>query len=245
LSKVLIVGATSAIAHETARLFAKEGARLLLAGRNAAKLETVAADLRVRGAKQVETMVLDANQLDRHQELFDRAVESLDGLDTVLIAHGTLTDQDKAEQSVEETLSEINTNFLSAVSLSTIAANYFEKQKRGCLAVISSVAGDRGRQSNYVYGAAKGGLNAFLSGLRNRLFKSGVTVLTIQPGFVATPMTAHLKQGLLFASAEKVGADIYRAIQKKRDVLYTPFFWRYIMLIIKNVPEPVFKRLKL
>jgi decaprenylphospho-beta-D-erythro-pentofuranosid-2-ulose 2-reductase len=245
LSKVLIVGATSAIAHETARLFAKEGARLFLVGRNAAKLETVAADLTVRGAKQVETMVLDANQLDRHQELFDRAVESLDGLDTVLIAHGTLTDQAKAEQSVEETLSEINTNFLSAVSLSTITANYFEKQKRGCLAVISSVAGDRGRQSNYVYGAAKGGLNAFLSGLRNRLFKSGVTVLTIQPGFVATPMTAHLKQGLLFASAEKVGADIYRAIQKKRDVLYTPFFWRYIMFIIKNVPEPVFKRLKL
>jgi decaprenylphospho-beta-D-erythro-pentofuranosid-2-ulose 2-reductase len=245
LSKVLIVGATSAIAHETARLFAKEGAGLFLVGRNAAKLETVAADLRVRGAKQVETMVMDANQLDRHQELFDRAVEILDGVDTVLIAHGTLTDQEKAEQSVDETLSELKTNFLSAVSLSTIVANYFEKQKRGCLAVISSVAGDRGRQSNYVYGAAKGGLNAFLSGLRNRLFKSGVTVLTIQPGFVATPMTAHLKQGLLFASAEKVGADIYRAIQKKRDVLYTPFFWRYIMFIIKNVPEPVFKRLKL
>lgn len=245
MSKVLIVGATSAIAQETARLFAKEGAELFLVGRNADKLETVAADLRVRGAHQVETLVMDATELDRHQALFDQVLDSLGGLDTVLIAHGTLSDQDKAEQSVEETLRELNTNFLSAVSLSTIVANYFEKQKRGCLAVISSVAGDRGRQSNYVYGAAKGGLNVFLSGLRNRLFKSGVTVLTIQPGFVATPMTAHLKQGPLFVSAAKVGADIYQAIQKKRDVLYTPFFWRYIMLIIKNVPEPVFKRLKL
>ena len=245
MSKVLIVGATSAIADETAKLFAHEGADLFLVGRNAEKLGQVASDLEVRGASQVETLVLDANDLDRHQELFDQVIERLGGLDTVLIAHGTLSDQKQAEQDVKVALDELKTNFLSTVSLSTIIANYFEKQKRGTLAVISSVAGDRGRQSNYVYGAAKGGLNVFLAGLRNRLFKSRVTVLTIQPGFVATPMTAHLKQGPLFASAEKVGGDIYKAIQKGRDVLYTPFFWRYIMLIIKNVPEPVFKRLKL
>ncbi len=241
----MIVGATSAIAHETAKLYAKEGAELFLVGRTDSKLETVASDLRVRGAKRVETCLMDVTELNRHQALFDEVIAKLGGLDAVLIAHGTLGDQAQSQQSAEAALAEFNTNCLSVISLLTILANYFEGKKRGCLAVISSVAGDRGRQSNYVYGSAKAGLNAFLAGLRNRLFKSGVTVLTIKPGFVDTPMTAHIKKGLLFASAEKVGADIYKAMQKGQDVLYTPFFWRYIMLIIKNVPEPIFKRLKL
>ena len=150
MSKVLIVGATSAIAAETAKLFAREGADLFLVGRNEEKLAQVAGDLQVRGASQVETLVMDANDLDRHQELFNQVIERLGGLDTVLIAHGTLSDQKQAEQDVKVALDELKTNFLSTVSLSTIIANYFEKQKRGTLAVISSVAGDRGRQSNYV-----------------------------------------------------------------------------------------------
>jgi short-subunit dehydrogenase len=245
MNKVLILGATSAIAHETAKLFAREGAQLFLVGRNHEKLEVVCSDLKVRGAKQVESLVLDLSDTTRHAELVNKAISALSGLDAVLIAYGTLSDQKAGEASVEVVLREFNNNCVSAISLLTILANYFEKQKRGCIAVISSVAGDRGRRSNYVYGAAKGGLNTFLQGLRNRLAKSGVTVLTIKPGFVDTPMTAHLKKGLLFASAEKVGGDIFKAMQKGKDVLYTPRFWQLIMLIIKHVPEPVFKRLKL
>lgn len=241
----MIVGATSAIAHETAKLMAKEGAALFLVGRTEHKLAVVASDLKVRGAKQVETFLLDMSDTSRHQELFDKVLATLGGLDTVLIAHGTLPDQRAIEQDPAATLKEFNINAQSIISLLTIVANHLESQKKGCIAVITSVAGDRGRQSNYVYGAAKSALNTFLQGLRNRLFKSGVSVVTIKPGFVDTPMTAHLKKGLLFATPEKVAGDIYGAMQKGQAVLYTPFFWRYIMLIIKSIPEPVFKRLKL
>src|SRR5262249_19542704 len=146
------------------------------------------------GAKRVETFVLDLTALDRHQELFDTAVKALDGLDAMLVAHGTLGNQKASEQRVEVALKELTTNFTSVVSILTIAANYFEQQRRGCIAVISSVAGNRGRQSNYVYGTAKGGINVFLQGLRNRLYESGVSVVTIKPGFVDTPMTAAIKK---------------------------------------------------
>ena len=127
----------------------------------------------------------------------------------------------------------------------TLLANQCETQQHGCLAVISSVAGERGRQSNYIYGAAKGGLNLFLQGLRNRLTQAGVTVITIKPGFVDTPMTTAFPKNALFASAETVGAGVYRAIMKKKDIAYVPSFWRWIMLIIRLIPERVFKRLAL
>lgn len=245
MAKVLIVGATSAIAHETAKIFAKEGAELFLVGRTTDKLEAVAGDLKVRGASAVETYQLDLNELNQHQALVDRAIAALGGIDTVLVAHGTLGDQEACQEKVELTLQEFNTNCVSVISLLTILANYFEQRKRGTIAVITSVAGDRGRQSNYVYGAAKAGLNAFLQGLRARMFKAGVAVVTIKPGVVATPMTAHLKKGPLTASPEKVGAEIYKAMNKGTEVLYTPFFWRFIMLIIIHIPEPIFKRLNL
>lgn len=245
MSKIIVVGATSAIAHETAKNFAKEGAEFFLVGRNADKLETVRNDLCVRGAKQVETYVLDLNELDHHQEMFDAALKMLGGLDAILISHGTLGDQAQSAASVEETLREFSTNALSVISLLTIVANYMEKQRYGTIAVVSSVAGDRGRGSNYVYGSAKATVTAFLQGLRNRLAKSGVDVLTIKPGVIDTPMTAHIKKGLLTAKPAKVGLDIYNAMKKGKDVIYTPWFWRYIMLIIKNIPEPVFKKLSL
>lgn len=245
MAKVLIVGATSAIAHETAKIFAREGAELFLVGRTADKLETVAEDLRVRGASCVETYRLDLNEISQHQTLVDRAVAALGGLDSVLVAHGTLGDQEACQQDVNLTLQEFSTNCVSVISLLTILANYFEQRKRGTIAVITSVAGDRGRPSNYIYGAAKAALNAFLQGLRGRLFKAGVEVVTIKPGVVATPMTAHLKKSPLTASPEKVGSDIYKAMNKGKEVLYTPFFWRFIMLIITHIPEPIFKRLNL
>jgi short-subunit dehydrogenase len=241
----MIIGATSALAHEAAKHFAADGAELYLVGRSAAKLETIAGDLKVRGAKRVEQCVIDLTDISAQQAMFDGGVAALGGLDTLFVAYGTLGDQQASQASVDVTLTEMNTNFVSVVTLLTHAANYFETKKSGTIAVISSVAGDRGRMSNYVYGSAKAGLSAFLQGLRSRLFKSGVAVVTIKPGQVDTPMTAHMKKGLLFSEAAPVGNAIYRAIMKKTDVLYTPFFWWFVMLIIRNVPEFIFKRTKL
>ena len=243
--KILIIGATSAIAQETARCFARDGAELFLVGRSAEKLEAVQNDLKVRGAKRAETFVLDLSDLDRHQEMIQAAIETLDGLDMVLVAHGTLGDQRLSQESVAKTLEEFTTNCTSVISLLTLLANYFEPRRRGCIAIISSVAGDRGRRSNYVYGAAKGALTIFLQGLRSRLTQSGVAVVTIKPGFVDTPMTASLKKGLLFASSRRVGEGIYNAMKKGKEVVYLPWFWRYIMLIVRSIPEPIFKKMSI
>lgn len=242
---VVIIGATSAIAAETAKNFAAEGADFFLVARNADKLNTIANDLKVRGSKCAETYILDLADLSKHQPMFDAALRALGSIDYLLIAHGTLTDQQAAQASVELTLKELNINFTSIISILTIAANYFEQQRKGTIAVIGSVAGDRGRMSNYVYGTAKAGLNAFLQGLRSRLYKFGVSVVTIKPGFVDTPMTAALKKNSLYASPTSVGNSIYKAMKKGADVLYVPFFWRFIMLIINNIPEFVFKRTKM
>ncbi len=243
--KLMIVGATSAIAHETARHFARDGAHLFLVARNPDKLDAVAADLRVHGAADVTCVTQDANSFDQHAALWQQAQDALNGVDVLFIAHGSLTDQDTAQESWDATLHALNTNFLSAASLLTLAANTFEEQRRGMITVISSVAGDRGRGSNYIYGTAQAAKTTFLSGLRNRLAKSGVPVITVKPGFVDTPMTADVPKNTLFASAEKVGADIYHGMKNQKDVIYTPFFWRYIMWIIRAVPEAIFKRLNL
>ena len=243
--RVLIIGATSAIAAETARAYAEDGARLFLTGRNAGKLAAVRDDLRVRGAAQVETAVLDVSQIARHREVLDSAIAALGGLDVALIAHGVLPDQASSQQRVADTIEALHVNFTATIALLTELANYFEAQRSGCIAVIASVAGDRGRQSNYVYGAAKGGVERFLQGLRNRLHQSGITVVTIKPGLVATPMTAAMKKNPLFASAERVGRGIHRAIERRRDVAYIPWFWRPLMAVIRSIPERIFKRLHL
>ena len=241
--KILIAGATSAIAHEAAKCFAREGAEFFLVGRSTDKLEAVAQDLKVRGAKRVDTCLLDLADLERHQEVIDTAFATLGGLDTVLISYGTLGDQQKCEQSVEETLKEFMTNCASMIALLTLLGNYFEQQQRGCICVVTSVAGDRGRRSNYVYGATKGAVSLFLQGLRSRLYKAGVSVITVKPGLVDTPMTAAIKKGPLFASARMVGEGIHKAIKQHKEVVYLPWFWRYIMLIVKSIPESMFKRL--
>jgi short-subunit dehydrogenase len=245
MRKILIIGATSAIAQETAKLFAQKQEAFFLVGRDADKLEAVAADLKVRGAHKVAYCSLDLNEVQQHQAVLDEAYKSLDGLDTVLIAYGTLDDQKACEQDSAKAEQALRTNFLSVVSLLTPIANRLERQRYGCIAVISSVAGDRGRQSNYVYGAAKGGLSLFLQGLRNRLQSANVCVLTIKPGFVDTPMTANFKKGALWAKPETVARGIFRAIYWRRNVVYLPWFWWLIMLIIRLIPEPIFKRMKL
>jgi len=243
--KVLIVGATSAIAEATARLFAAEGDRLCLVGRNVTRLQAIAEDLRVRGAAQVETVALDANDFSLHESVLTQVAQLMGGLDTVLIAHGTLPDQQACQASVEATLEAITTNALSVIALLTLIANRFEQEGSGTIAVISSVAGDRGRQSNYVYGTAKSAVSTFAQGLRNRLSRTGVKVVTIKPGFVDTPMTAAFKKGTLWATPGAVAKRIHRAMAKGEDVVYTPWFWRWIMAIIKAVPESIFKKARL
>ena len=245
MKRVLIIGATSAIAEAAARQWAVQGASLFLVGRQAGRLDNIAADLRVRGAKQALTFAMDATDHAAHEAMLAAAQSALGGVDVVLIAHGTLPDQKACEASVELALREIDTNGLSVIALATRLANLMEAQGSGTIAVISSVAGDRGRQSNYVYGAAKGMVTRFLQGLRNRLAKKGVQVLTIKPGFVDTPMTADFKKGALWAQPEDVARGILTAIEKGKDEVYLPGFWRLIMLIIRHIPERIFKKLSL
>jgi decaprenylphospho-beta-D-erythro-pentofuranosid-2-ulose 2-reductase len=245
MKKILIVGGTSAMAEACARLWAQRGDALFLAARNEAQLQSVVDDLRTRGAVKVGTKIFDANDFEKHAELLADATAFMGGLDTVLIAHGTLSDQARAQSDQGYAIREISTNGLSVVSLMGLAGEQFAAQKHGAIAVISSVAGDRGRQSNYVYGSAKAMVSAFASGLRQRLSKQGVHVVTIKPGFVDTPMTAALKKGALWAKPEAVAKDISRAIDKGRTVVYTPGFWRLIMLIIKHIPEMIFVKISL
>jgi short-subunit dehydrogenase len=245
MNKVLILGATSAIAQATVRLLSARGAALYLVGRNPEHLAAVAQDATTRGAAKVASEALDLNDFSAHEALVERATAALGGLDGALLAHGVLGDQTASQRSWVEAEKVLRTNFLSAASLLTVLANRFEAQTAGTLVVISSVAGDRGRQSNYVYGASKGALNVFLQGLRNRLARSNVAVVTVKPGFVDTPMTAHIPKNKLFASPEQVARGLLRAADRKANEVYVPGFWALIMLIIRSIPEPVFKRLKL
>lgn len=245
MKRVLILGATSAIAEHTARLFAARGDQLWLVARNAQRLKTISDDLRVRGARDCDYRVADLTDNTGHAGLLRDATEQLGGLDVVLIAYGTLGDQMAGEQDFANALQELQTNCLSVLSLLTLLANQLQQQGHGCIAVVSSVAGDRGRQSNYIYGTAKGALTIFLQGLRNRLGKTGVQVLTIKPGFVDSPMTRDFNKGPLWVKPAAIAQGILKAIDKNKDVVYLPFFWRYIMLIIRLIPEKLFKRLSL
>ena len=227
------------------RPLAEQGARFYLGARSPAKLTAVASDLLTRGASAVFTCVMDLDDPTAHEPMLAEAVKELETIDLALLAHGVLGDQEKAQADYAATEAILRTNLLSAISLITWLANYFEKTQQGTLAVISSVAGDRGRKSNYIYGASKGALNIFLDGVRNRIDRSGVHVLTIKPGFVATPMTAHLPQNALFAHPSAVGKGILKAIEKRKDVAYVPPIWALIMLIIRSVPNSIFKKLNL
>lgn len=245
MKKILIIGATSAIAEHCARIWAAKGNEMYLVARNEHKIQTIAADLIVRGASEVASYCTDLNAMDKHKELINNIYDVLGSIDIVLIAHGTLSNQKSCELSVEETLAEIQTNALSTISLLTLLANRFEASKSGTICVISSVAGDRGRASNYIYGSAKAMINAFTSGLRQRLHKSNVSVVTIKPGFVDTPMTSEFKKGLLWAKPNIVAAKILKAIENKTDEVYVPLFWRIVMILIRSIPNQIFKKIKL
>lgn len=247
LRNVLIIGATSTIAEHTARRLVSQGANLYCAGRNKDKLEQITRDLRVRAPQAtIFSKAMDLCDQSGHEILLQEAQAALGRIDSVLIAHGTLPDQKACEASVSATRQEIETNAMSVVSLLTLLANHFENHGGEVIAVISSVAGDRGRQSNYVYGCAKGMVTIFLQGLRNRLYRKGIDVVTIKPGFVDTPMTDDLnKDGPLWAKPGSVAAGIVRAMRKGRQEVYLPWFWWGIMQIIRHIPEFIFKRMSL
>ena len=243
---VLIIGATSGIAEAVARRYAAMGCRFFLVARDESKLTQVGQNLKALGAHSVDQCVMDANSLQDWPAVAKVAWDTLGQVDVALIAHGTLPDQKKAETDLESAVREFRNNGESAIAAMTALAVQFERQKSGALAVIGSVAGDRGRGSNYVYGSAKAAVEAFASGLRCRLSKFGVHVMTIKPGFVATPMTQGLPlPEALVASSDKVAAQIVRGIERQTNVLYTPGFWWAIMLIIKLIPEAIFKKLSL
>jgi short-subunit dehydrogenase len=241
----MIIGATSAIAEATARVFAARGDSLFLVARDADRLRAIAADLGIRGAAAVDFGILDVRDPSGYEPIIAAAQQALGGLDAALIAHGTLSDQQACEQSVDQLLEQFTVNAQSVMGLCTLLGNRFEAQGSGTLAVISSVAGDRGRRSNYVYGAAKAAVTAFASGMRQRLYSKGVRVITVKPGFVDTPMTAAFKKGPLWASRDTVGGAIARAMDRGTPVLYTPGFWRPIMGVIRLVPESLFRKLRL
>lgn len=243
---VLILGATSCIAEHYARRCAARGESLFLVGRNKEKLKVIKKDLEIRGAKRVELFFLDFNDTKAILKMVNAAWTQFKHFDIGLIAHGTLTEQLKFETDFNYLISEFRNNAESVIVLISILSQSFLKQKKGTIAVIGSVAGDRGRASNCSYASAKSAIETFMSGMRMKYFKNNLNYLLIKPGFVKTPMTAHLSlPSILVASPEKIAKDIDRAILNKKDCIYTPWFWVYIIFIIKHIPNFIFKRLYL
>lgn len=242
---LLIFGATSAIARGTAEAFARRGYSLFLVSRDSFELERLARDLNTRFQIQADFAPFDAENTLEAEEFVNSAIRQSNNLEGVLIAIGDLGEHSQSTYDVAEMDKILKRNFTAPCALLTVLGKYFEVKKSGFVAVITSVAGDRGRQSNYVYGAAKGGLNIFLEGFRNRLFHYNVHVMTVKPGFVDTAMSFGLPNLFLVADPKDVGEDIAKAIEKKKDVVYLPWFWKYLMTIITSIPESIFKRLKL
>ena len=244
--RVVILGALSAIAEVSARIWAERGTHLLLVAREASRLNAVAADLRLRGAT-VETVAMDL-AAPGAASAFREMTERLGGVDGVLLAYGILGDQKKAETAPEEAQRILATDFTSAAAWSLEAANVLENQGHGTLIVIGSVAGDRGRASNYVYGAAKAGLAVLVQGIAHRLAKSGASAVVVKPGFVDTPMTAHIpRKGFFWAKPEAISKTIVRIAESRtpRPIVYAPSFWRWIMAAIRVTPSVIFNRTRL
>jgi len=247
MNTLLVIGATSAIAHAVSRRHAARGARLVLLARDAARLDANAADLRVRGAAEVHCIAFDALATEDHEAALAQAwaVVGAGGFDAALVAWGSLPDQAACEASVAQALQAFDLNARSVLALLTLLAQRFERQGRGVIGILSSPAGDRGRASNYVYGAAKAAVTTLASGLRHRLASKGVRVVTLLPGFVDTPMTAGFAKGPLWATPEQVALDIDRALASANGRVYTPWFWRWIMLVVRALPERIFVRTRL
>ena len=242
---VLILGATSAIASALAKEFAAHKFDLALGGRDREELGALASDLNIRHGVRARAILFDALDTQTHAaSLRAFLAEAGDALAGAVVCIGYLGDQARGQSDWKEARLILDTNFTGCVSALNLLADFFEVRRAGFICAVSSVAGDRGRQSNYLYGAAKAGLSTYLQGLRNRLYPAAVKVITVKPGFVDTRMTYGRTGLVLVASPERVAKGIFRAIIKGKDVAYLPWFWRYIMWIVKAVPEKVFKRLR-
>ncbi len=242
--KILVIGATSAIAMATARLYAQQNAEVFLIGRDQARVSALGDDLTVRGAKLLGSTILDLTKTNEHNKVLSEAFDTMKSVDLVLICHGNLPDQSECETSYKAALKAVDVNALSTISLLSILGERFIEQGKGTIAVVTSVAGDRGRQPNYVYGAAKAMVSTYLQGFRGRVFQHGVHVLDIKPGLVDSPMTAQFDKGALWSQPEVVAKNIVSGVKYKRHTIYSPGYWRLIMLIVCSIPEFIFKRLK-
>jgi short-subunit dehydrogenase len=245
LKNIVVFGANSAIAKALLRDYAQAGLRFFLCSRNREGSETLKNDLLARGASKVEFEAIDITELSAHKNIVEKSFLALDArIDLLLFAQGELSDQHKADQDFNYALNQLQINFISIISLITLYAPKFEEQKSGTIATISSVAADRGRKKLTLYCTAKAALSTYMQGLRQRMYLSNVNVLDIKPGFVDTPMTADITKNILFAKAETIAEDIKFAIEYKKALIYTPWFWRFIMLIVRFIPEAIFKKLK-
>jgi short-subunit dehydrogenase len=243
MEKVLILGALSDMAEAIVYAYAERGADLVLAARNPSRLDRVAADLEIRFGKRPTIAEFDAEKPETHIPFYNALPFPPD---VVVCAFGYLGEQQKAFHNFKEADRIIMVNYTGAVSVLNLAAADMEKRKAGLIIGISSVAGERGRQSNFIYGSAKAGFSTYLAGLRNYLFHHGVHVLTVKPGFAHTKMTEGLALNpALTAIPKQIARDVLKAADKKKNVLYTLWMWRYIMCIIRAVPEPVFKKLRM
>lgn len=244
-ARILIIGATSAIAEATARVYAMRRARIYLLARDSRRAGAIAQDLSVRGSAEVRAATFDVTDFPAHANALNVAWKAFGGFDVVLIAHGSLPKQKACDADTELAMREFTLNATATIALTNRVSQKLETQGSGTLAVISSVAGDRGRASNYLYGAAKAAVSAYCSGLRQRVNARGINVLTIKPGFVDTPMTAAFKKGLLWATPDKIAIGIANAVDRRRGVAYLPRFWWAVMLVIRSIPEFLFRRTRL
>lgn len=243
MSYILIIGAKSDIAKATAREYAKHGYDLCLAARNSDELKEFARDITVRNQRIVKVIDLDILDYKSHQAFYDSLEEKPLG---VISAIGYLGEQENSQTDFNKAKQIMDTNYTGVVSLFNIIANDFEHRRSGFMVGISSVAGDRGRKSNYIYGSAKAALTAYLSGLRNRLWSVQVHVMTVKPGFVSTKMTEGMDlPEQLTAQPEEVAKDIYNAQQKGKNVLYTKWMWKWVMMIVRHIPEFLFKKMSI
>jgi len=245
MSKILILGASSDIAQAICYDYAKKGKDLILTGRTTEELSSLKSDLEIKYSISVSLYSFDGLLYEQHPVFFQNCINEHE-IEGVILAYGYLGDQQKGQKSFQEARKIIETNYVSAVSILELFASYFEKKKQGFICGISSVAGDRGRQSNYLYGSSKGAFSLYLQGLRNRLTPFNVSVITVKPGFVKTKMTEGIiNDSFLVASPSHVSKDVLSAISRSSSILYTKKIWRYIMFIIRLIPEFIFKKLKL
>lgn len=247
MEKVALFGATSTIVEMVGRYLAESGElqKLFLVGRDEERLRAIASDLSLRSGADVELQTYDFSENDGIEALSQAALNWLGEIDLAIIGYGYLEQGDNLEMDAATAAQTMQINYSSRALLALNMGQMMAKRGKGCIVGLSSVAGDRGRGSNFVYGSSKAGFATFLDGLRNRLQPLGVQVLTVKPGFVDTAMTADMVKNKLFASPEEVARDIVSAVRRRRNSLYTPWFWRWIMTLIRLIPEPIFKRLKL